>query len=252
VAVISENMAREMWGTPAAALGKRIRVANVDSWREIVGVVGEMYDDGVHQKAPTMVYWPVMMTKFWGNDRFVARSVTFALRTDRAGTEAFLGQVRQAVWSVNAGVPLALVRTLKDVYDRSMAKTTFALVMLAIAGAMALLLGVIGIYGVMSYSVSQRTREIGIRLALGVQQRAVRGMFLRHGVVLSAIGITAGIGVALALSRLMASMLFEVSPLDAPTYIAVSLVLLAAAVLASYLPARRASSLNPVEALRAE
>ena len=252
VAVISENMAREMWGTPAAALGKRIRAAPVDSWREVVGVVGDVYDDGVHKKAPAIVYWPAMMTKFWGNDRFVARSITFAMRTDRAGTDAFLGQVRQAVWSVNAGVPLALVRTLKDVYDRSMAKTTFALVMLAIAGAMALLLGVIGIYGVMSYSVSQRTREIGIRLALGVQQRAVRGMFLRHGFVLSAIGIAAGIGVALALTRLMTSMLFEVSPLDALTYVTVSLVLLGAAVLASYLPARRASSLNPVEALRAE
>ena len=252
VAVVSENMAREMWGTPTAALGKRIRVANVDSWREIVGVVGDMYDDGVHQKAPTIVYWPVMMTKFWGNDRYGARSVAFALRTDRAGTDALLGQVRQAVWSVNAGVPLALVRTLKDVYDQSMAKTTFALVMLAIAGAMALLLGVIGIYGVMSYSVSQRTREIGIRLALGVQQRVVRGMFLRHGFVLSAIGIVVGIGVAIGLTRLMTSMLFQVSPLDALTYAAVSVLLLAAAVLASYLPARRASSLNPVEALRAE
>jgi putative ABC transport system permease protein len=252
VAVISENMAREMWGTPAAALGKRIRVANVDAWREIVGVVGDVYDDGVNQKASTIVYWPAMMTKFWGNERYVARSVTFAMRSDRAGTDAFVGQVRQAVWSVNPGVPLALVRTLENVYARSMAKTTFALVMLAIAGAMALLLGVIGIYGVMSYSVSQRTREIGIRLALGVQQRALRGMFLRHGFVLSAIGIVVGIGVAIGLARLMTSMLFQVSPLDALTYAAVSLVLLAAAVLASYLPARRASSLNPIEALRAE
>jgi putative ABC transport system permease protein len=252
VSVVSENMAREMWGSPGAALGKRLRVGSVDAWREIVGVVGDVYDDGVHQKAPAIVYWPIMMTKFWGNDRYVARSVTYAMRTDRAGTDAFLGQVRQAVWSVNPSVPLALVRTLKDVYDRSMAKTTFALVMLAIAGAMALLLGVIGIYGVMSYSVSQRTREIGIRLALGVQQRQVRGMFLRHGFVLSAIGITVGIGVAVALTRLMTSMLFEVSPLDVPTYIAVSAVLLTATVLASYLPASRASSLNPVDALRAD
>jgi putative ABC transport system permease protein len=252
VAVISENMAREMWGTPVAALGKRIRVANVDAWREIVGVVGDVYDDGVNQKASTIVYWPAMMTKFWGNERYVARSVTFAMRSDRAGTDAFVGQVRQAVWSVNPGVPLALVRTLENVYARSMAKTTFALVMLAIAGAMALLLGVIGIYGVMSYSVSQRTREIGIRLALGVQQRALRGMFLRHGFILSALGIVVGIGVAIGLTRLMTSMLFQVSPLDALTYAAVSLVLLAAAVLASYLPARRASSLNPIEALRAE
>jgi predicted permease len=252
VAVISENMAREMWGAPAAALGKRIRVAGVDAWREIVGVAGDVYDDGVNQNASTIVYWPAMMTKFWGNERYVARSVTFAMRSDRTGTDAFLGQVRQAVWSVNSSLPLALVRTLRNVYDRSMAQTTFALVMLAIAGAMALLLGVIGIYGVMSYSVSQRTREIGIRLALGGQQRTVRGMFLRHGFVLSAIGIIVGISVAIGLSRLMASMLFQISPLDVPTYFAVSVVLLGAAVLASDLPARRASSLNPVQALRAE
>jgi predicted permease len=252
VAVISENMAREMWGEPAAALGKRIKSAPVDTWREIVGVVGDVYDNGVHQKAPTIVYWPTMMVKFWGNERFVARSLTFVLRSDSAGTEAFLTQIRQAVWSVNNGLPLALVRTLQDVYDRSLARTTFVLVMLAIAGTMALLLGIIGIYGVIAYSVSQRTREIGIRMALGVEQRDVRKMFLRHGFVLSASGIAAGLGVAAALMRLMTSMLFQVSPLDVSTYVSVSVVLLAAAMAASYVPARRAAALNPVEALRAE
>jgi ABC-type antimicrobial peptide transport system permease subunit len=178
--------------------------------------------------------------------------LTFVLRSERTGTEAFLTQIRQAVWSVNGSLPLALVRTLQEVYDRSLARTTFALVMLAIAGAMALLLGVIGIYGVIAYSVSQRTREIGIRMALGVEQRDLRRMFLRHGFVLSGIGVVVGIGVAAALMRLMTSMLFEVSPLDVTTYAGVSVVLLAAAMLASYVPARRAASLNPVDALRAE
>jgi predicted permease len=252
VVVISENMAREMWGDPATALGKRLKTAPVDDWREVVGVVGDVYDNGVHQKAPTIVYWPAMMVKFWGNERFVSRSLTFVLRSDRTSTEAFLNQVRQAVWSVNDDLPLALVRTLQDVYDRSLARTTFALVMLGIAGAMALLLGVIGIYGVIAYSVSQRTREIGIRMALGVEQRDVRRMFLRHGFVLSAIGVVIGIGVAAALMRLMTSMLYQVSPLDVSTYLSVSAVLLAAAIVASYLPARRAAALNPVEALRAE
>jgi hypothetical protein len=250
--VISENMAREMWGDPAAALGKRIKPAPADRWREVVGVVGDVYDNGVHQKAATIVYWPAMMVKFWGNERFVSRSLTFMLRSDRTGTEAFLHQIRQAVWSVNNGLPLALVRTLQEVYDRSLARTTFALVMLAIAGAMALLLGIIGIYGVIAYSVSQRTREIGIRMALGVEQRDVRRMFLRHGLILSGLGVVVGVGVAAALMRFMTSMLYQVSPLDAMTYAGVSVVLLTAAMTASYLPARRAASLNPVEALRAE
>ena len=252
VVVISDNMAREMWGSSQAALGKRIRVANIDHWREIVGVVGDVYDDGVHEPASTIVYWPMMVSKFWGNERFVARSLTYVVRSERTSTDAFLAQVRQAVWSVNGSLPLALVRTLKDVYDRSMARTTFALVMLAIAGGMALLLGLIGIYGVISYAVSQRTREIGIRMALGVDHKEVKRMFVRHGLVLAGIGIVIGVGVAAGVTRLMASLLFHVSPLDGLTYLAVSLVLATAAVLASYLPARRAAGLDPVEALRAE
>ena len=252
VALISENLARELWGGSQAALGKRIRVATLDHWREIVGVVGNMYDNGVHEPAPTIVYWPFLMSKFWGQERFVTRSLTYVVRSERTSTDAFLAQVRQAVWSVNGSLPLALVRTLQEVYERSMARTTFALVMLAIAGGMALLLGLIGIYGVISYAVSQRTREIGIRMALGIDHNQVRRMFVRHGLVLAAIGIAVGVGVAAGVTRLMASMLFNVSPLDGATYGAVSLVLGTAAVLASYLPARRAAALDPVEALRAE
>ena len=252
VVVISEKIAREMWGSPQAALSKRIRVASVDEWREVVGVVGDVYDDGVHEPASAIVYWPIMMVKFWGNERFASRSLTYVLRSERTGTEAFLAQVRQAVWSVNDSIPVALVRTLQDVYEQSMARTTFAMVMLAIAGGMALLLGLIGIYGVISYSVSQRTREIGIRMALGVNNGDLRRMFIRHGFVLAGIGIGVGVAVAAGLTRLMASLLFQVSPLDPVTYVGVSAVLIAAAVLASYLPARRAAALDPVEALRAE
>ncbi len=252
VTVVSENMAREMWGGTQEALGKRIRVGNVDHWREIVGVVGDVYDNGVHEPAPGIVYWPILMSQFWGQPRFVSRGLTFVVRSDRTNTETFLTQLRQAVWSVNGSLPVALVRTLQELYERSMARTTFALVMLAIAGGMALLLGLIGIYGVISYSVSQRTREIGIRMALGVNHTDVRRMFVRHGLVLAGIGIAVGIAVAAGLARLMASLLFNVSPLDAVTYVAVSLVLASAAVLASYVPARRAAALNPVQALRAE
>jgi predicted permease len=111
VAIVSENLARELWGEPAAALGKRIREFPAAPWREIVGVAGDVHDNGVHLKAPTIVYWPSMMENFYGNPLNVARSVVFTIRSQRAGTENFLSQVRQAVWSVNPNLPLALVRT---------------------------------------------------------------------------------------------------------------------------------------------
>ena len=164
----------------------------------------------------------------------------------------FIGEVQQAVWSVNSNLPLASVRTMQDIYSQSMARTSFTLVMLAIAGSMALTLGIIGIYGVISYAVSQRTREIGIRLALGAQKSELKWMFVRSALLLTAVGVAIGVGTAAALMQLMKSLLFGISPLDPLTYIAVPLVLAAAATVASYFPARRAASVNPVEALRAE
>jgi len=241
VAVISENMAHETWGEPSAALGKRIRVGTAAPWYQIIGVVGDVYEDGVHQKAPGCVYWPAG-----------TRSIVFAIRSDRTGTESFLNQIREAVWAVNANLPLAQVRTLGEVYNQSMARTSFTLVMLAIAGAMALVLGIIGIYGVLSYAVSQRRREIGIRLALGAQPGELKRMFVRHGLVLAGIGVAIGLGAAAALTRLMSSLLFGIKPVDPLTYAAGALILGLAAVLASYLPARRASAVDPVEALKAE
>ncbi len=153
---------------------------------------------------------------------------------------------------MNANLPLADMKTLQSLYDRSLARTSFTLMMLAIAGAMALLLGVVGIYGVISYSVSQRTREIGIRLALGAPLAQVTGMFVRHGLVLSAIGAACGLTAAFAVTRLMKSLLYNVSPADPLTYAAVSAGLIFAAMLASYLPARRATTIDPIDALRAE
>jgi ABC-type antimicrobial peptide transport system permease subunit len=161
-------------------------------------------------------------------------------------------EVRQAVWSVDPNLPLYDVHTADYYYRTSMARTSFTLLMLAVASAMALLLGTVGIYGVIAYTVSQRTREIGIRMALGAQRRELTGMFLRHGLLLTAIGVACGLAVAVVLSRLMASLLFRVRPVDALTYVTVSIGLLATALLASYLPSRRAASVDPVEALRAE
>jgi len=252
VVLVSENLAREYWKSPEAAIGKRVRETPKAPWREIVGVVGNERDNGVHEKAPAIVYWPMIVRDSYGSQFSVRRGMAFAIRSGRTGTASFLQEVRQAVWSVNPDLPIAAVRTVKEIYDRSLARTSFTLVMLAIAGGMALLLGVVGIYGVISYSVSQRTREIGIRMALGAPQERIRRMFVGHGLLLAGIGVGCGLGAAMALSRVMTALLFEVSPLDPLTYGAVSVVLVTAAFLASYFPARRATGIAPMDALRAE
>jgi putative ABC transport system permease protein len=252
VAMISENLARELWHDPAAAPGKRIRESPKSLWREVIGVVTDERTDGVDQKPPETVYWPLHMDQFESEQVAVRRTVAYIVRSNRAGTQGLLTEISQAVWSVNPDLPLADVRTLREVYDKSLARTSFTLVMLAIAGGMALLLGIAGIYGVIAYSVSQRTREIGIRLALGAQHAEVTRMFVWHGALLAAIGIVCGLTAAFALTRLMSKILFDVSPLDPLTYIAVSCGLAAAAIVASYVPALRATTIDPIKSLRAE
>jgi putative ABC transport system permease protein len=252
VALVSENIAREYWGDPSHALGKRIRVSTKDDWREIIGVVGDVHDDGVNQKVPTAAYWPLIMDRFESDDVSVRREVSFAIRTSHAGSESFLKNVREAVWSVNPNLPLADVHTLDYYYGKSLARTSFTLIMLGVAGSMALLLGVVGLYGVIAYSVSQRTREIGIRMALGAQQQKLTRMFVRHGLLLTGIGVAFGLLAAIVSMRLLSSLLFKVKPVDPLTYAAAATGLLATAWLASYLPSRRAATVDPVDALRAE
>jgi len=179
-------------------------------------------------------------------------SATFAIRSERAGTVSLMEEVRQAVRSVSASIPIAQERTMADYYAGSLARTSFTLVMLAIAGGMALALGVIGIYGVIAYVVAQRTREIGIRSALGALPRDLARMFVLHGLALSAVGAVVGLVVAMALGRLMSSLLFGVGPMDVVAYAAALGVTFAAAALASYVPARRAAAIDPMQTLRAE
>jgi predicted permease len=252
VAIISENVARENWPTPSDAIGKRIRVSSKDDWREIVGVTGDVYDDGVNQKPTKAAYWPLMMSNFESDSLSVRREVAYTIRSRRAGSEALMAAVRQAVWSVDPNLPLAEVHTADYFYRRSLARTSFTLIMLGVAGGMALLLGVVGIYGVIAYSVSQRTREIGIRIALGAQLPTLIGMFVRQGMLLTSIGLVAGLLVSFGVMRLMSSLLFGVKAMDPVTYIAVSCGLAITAFLACYLPSRRAAAVDPVEALRAE
>jgi predicted permease len=253
VAMISENLARELWGSPAAAVGKRLRHLPDVPWHEVIGVVQDVREHGLYQLPPPTVYWPPMsgyLNATAGRPNTI-RGVTFMVRSGRMGTEGFLHQVQQAVWSVNPSLPVS-PRTMREVYDRSLAPTSFTLVMLAIAASMALLLGVVGIYGVISCAVSQRRREIGIRAALGAQRGELKRMFVRHALTLAGVGVAIGLGAAAGLTRLMSTLLYGITPLDPVTYAAVPVILLIATVLASYLPARRAASVDPVEALGSE
>ena len=252
VAIISENFAREYWHNANGAIGKRIRVASTDDWREIIGVAQDVHDDGVDKAAPSTVYWPVMQDNFEGQKEMLRRGVAFIIRSPRAGSHAFIDEVQRQVWSVNPDVPLAEMTTVGTLYTKSMARTSFTLAMLSVAGGMALLLGIIGIYGVISYSVSQRTREIGIRMALGAQRPALTALFVRQGLLLTGIGLACGLVVAFITMRLMSSLLFNVSPVDPLTYISITICVMATAYLACYLPARRAATVDPVNALRAE
>jgi len=254
VAMVSENFAREFWGSPANALGKHIRVSNKDDWREIVGVIGNLHHEGMSKEAPTIAYWPTLMSNFETGEEGngLRRYVAYAIRTPRAGSESLMKDVRQAVWSVDPNLPLSDVRTQDYYYNKSISRTSFTLVMLGIAAGIALLLGIVGLYGVIAYSASQRTREIGIRIALGAQRNMITGMFVRQGLLLAGGGIACGLLLAFAATRLLRSLLFHVSPMDPITYILACIALCGAAMLASYIPSRRTSAVNPVDALRAE
>jgi len=252
VVVVSENLARELWGTPSAAVGKHLRQRPDMPWHEVIGVVQDVRENGLTQPAPAIVYWPSMSAYLNATAGPSAiRGVTFIVRSERTATEGFLNQIRQAVWSVNSSLP-ASPRPMREVYDQSLARTSFTLVMLAIAASMALLLGVVGIYGVISYAVLQRRREIGIRAALGAQHGELKRMFVRHGLTLAGAGVLVGLGAAAGLTRLMSTLLYGITPLDPMTYAVVPVILAIATVLASYLPARRAVLVDPAEALRPE
>jgi hypothetical protein len=251
VAIVSENLARESWGSAAGAIGKRFRILPTQAWQEVIGVAEDVKQNGVDEAAPAIVYWPAMMPNpFVAGQIDSEREVTFVLHTGRAGTESLRSEIQQAVGQVNSSLPMASMQTLGEIYSRSMARTSFTLVMLAISGAMALALSLIGIYGVISYAVSQRTREIGIRMALGAPKGELRWMFVRSGLALTGVGVIIGLGTAAAVARMLRTLLFGVSPLDPLSFAAVPFILAAASVLASLLPASRVAAINPVDALK--
>src|SRR5262245_44019319 len=251
VAIVSESMARENWEEPNAALGRRL--GSPDTWFEVVGVVEDVHDDGSHRPAPPIVYYRTGVHAS-SPDRppVIRRGLTLAIRSSRANTESLLQEIAIAIHAVNPNLPLAKVQTLDDIYRRSMAQTSFTLVLLGIAGTMALALAGIGVYGVLAYAVGQRRREVGIRMALGAQPNQVTGLFLRRGILLTCIGGVAGVAAAMGLSRWISALLFGVTALDPATYVASALIVSAAALIASYIPARRALSVSPMESLRGD
>jgi predicted permease len=254
VALISEDFARELGTDPAGAIGRRVRPGPFveDAWREVIGVVQNVQLDGLNGTPPSSAYFPVLTESMFNVPIAGTPSVAFAIRSERAGQSSFVQEIRAAVQSVSASVPVAQARTMRDLYAASLARTSFTLVLLGVAGAMALALAVIGIYGVIAYVVSQRTREIGIRSALGARPRQLARMFLGQGLALTGVGLFVGVVAAIALGRWMSSLLFGVSPLDPVTYVAAVGVTLLAAALASYLPSRRAAAIDPIETLKSE
>lgn len=252
VVIISENLAREIWGEPAKAVGRRVRNTPSSPWREVVGVVGTELDDGVAKPAPAIVYWPLLVADHWGEPLRAQRSVAYAIRSERLQSPDFLTDVQRAVWSVNPNLPLARVQTLQEIYDDSLAQTSFAMIVLATAAGVTLLLGLVGLYGVIAYIVAQRRREVGIRMVLGASRAEVQRLFLTRGLALTGTGIVIGLGAAAAVMRLLSSQLFGVTPFDPVTYLAVVVTLGGIALFATWVPARQATKLDPAIALRSE
>jgi predicted lysophospholipase L1 biosynthesis ABC-type transport system permease subunit len=252
VAIVSENMARESWGEPRYAIGKRIRIGRNSPWTEVVGVVENIHADGLHEPAPATVYARAGVETAANGSSTARRAVTVAIRSSRAGTQAFLSEVAAAVHAVHASVPLADVRTLEDAYRRSMAKTSFTVTLIGIAGAIALALAIVGVYGVLAYAVARRRHEVGLRMALGARPGAVRALFIRQGLLLTSLGGILGFVCSVALSRWMSSLLFGVTALDPLTYGLSGAAVIAAAIVASIVPASRAARVDPLVALRYE
>ncbi|HSW27932.1 MAG TPA: ABC transporter permease [Longimicrobiales bacterium] len=257
VAVVSERVAREMWGSAQAAIGKGVAARpDPPRWHEVVGVAADVHEQGAGQDTPPVVYWPLVTLAFFegsaADEPMTWRAMGIALRSHRVGTADFITDVRDAVWSVNPNLPVRQMRALDELEAQAVATTSFSLKLLAIAAAVALVLGMIGVYGVLSYAVSQRIPELGMRIALGAPVGRVMGMVIREGMALSLAGVAVGLALSAGLARLMSGLLFGVSPADPLTFGSVTLVLLAVALLASWLPARRAARIDPTTALRAE
>lgn len=227
-------------------IGERVRL-DAEHWIEVVGVVRDTRNMGLRRDIEPMVYLPLSTP----NTNVGLDGLTLAIRTSGNG-DALIGSIRGIIQNADPQVPLTTARWMPELVARAMADLTFTMTVLGIAAVVALLLGAIGLYGVISYIVTQRTREIGVRIALGAAPSEVRSMVVRQGLGTVIVGLVIGAAAALALTRVMRGILYEVSPQDPVTFIGVTIVLVLVSVFAAYLPARRAAALSPLTALRAE
>jgi putative ABC transport system permease protein len=244
VVIINETMARRYW-PGEDPVGKRILIEMKDenSMNEIIGIVKDTKVQGLDEPSRPMSYWPIPELPYPG--------MSYVIRTD-GNPAAVVGLVRDAIWAIDRDQPLADVRTMDQVIGETLSRARFTTLLLGVFSLVAVLLAAIGIYGVMSYTVAERTQEIGIRMALGAEPGAVVRLVVRQGLLLAGIGTGAGLLVALGVTRLLGSMLFEMSPSDPVTFAGVAAGLVVVATVACFIPARRAARVDPMEALRYE
>jgi len=252
VLLVNERLAGSLW-PGANPLGKRISMWEAGpepGWREVVGVVGDVRTFGPDEEVEAEVFLPHTQAPAGSWDTF-GRSMALVARTT-GDPGAYATALRRAVSAVDPSLPLYEVQTMDQMLEASTAPERFRMMLFSLLAAMALVLAAVGIYGVMAYSVTHRTREIGIRMALGAQRSEVMGLVLRKSIVLTGIGIALGLSGAALLTRYLEQLLFGLTALDPATFIAASLMFALVAMLASYIPARRATRVDPLAALRYE
>jgi putative ABC transport system permease protein len=245
VVVVNETLARRLW-PGEEPIGKRLKQGwpeDQSAWREVIGVVGDVKFEGVAEDTPAQVYLPLTQES--------ARGFAIVVRTG-ADPARLSSAVEATVHQLDKDLPLFAVRTMDQMLNESMARQRMAALILAVFAAIALTLASIGLYGVVSHGVTERTHEIGIRMALGANQRHVLGLVVRQGLSMAAAGIAIGLAGAIVLSKTVQALLFGVTATDPLTFATVVAVLLSVATVACYVPAWRATRVDPTQALRAE
>jgi predicted permease len=248
--IVNKVVADRFW-PKESAIGKRFRPSGADPstpWFVIAGVVAPVLHNGVREEPPALIYYPATAPQ--DGDGSTTRSMAYVLRGRPPGPDA--AAIRDAVWGLDRNLPIAVLQTMPEIVKRSYVEFTFTMLTLGIAALTGLILGAVGLYGVLSYAVTLRVREIGVRLALGASPGRVMRSIVGQGILVAGIGLAIGLAGAYGLTRLLGSLLFKTGALDLATFVAMSAALLAVALLASYLPARRAAGVSPLESLRAE